>query len=328
MSSNISSTKHAYKCNTCNRSVKVTINATGIEIMQRCIITANCLGKMMRLTTQYDVTNTPSIPPEVAGLTDWSVRSVLNTHAQTVRAAVWNVQHNLENNPTVFVYVNRVVNGIVTLTEFTPKSINIIDMNNTQIVFNQAESGLVQCVALSSQRALTPSTSAVNTNALTDIQLTHIGEMTFATLDPTASISFTVMFNSPAAPQPIVIQYLNVSTVPSATSPWVGVNYTSINGKKYYVRSVNILSSLPAPIMFQSGMIATGATVYFPNSMVAGQVLILLANNPMAAVDRIYDKYCDTASVGVSSPQMYYSVGEVYANQSIIKNTYPPIIAM
>jgi hypothetical protein len=78
--------------------------------------------------------------------------------------------------------------------------------------------------------------------------------------------------------------------------------------------------------MFQSGLIATGATVYFPNSTIAGQLLILLANAPQTVADRVYDKYIDTTSVNVSSPQLYYNTGNVFSTAFIVKNLYPPII--
>jgi hypothetical protein len=186
---------------------------------------------------------------------------------------------------------------------------------------------LAQCIALSSQNTATPSTLAVNNDTSQDILLTHNGELTFATLDPSPYIAVTMMFNSPSSPQPIVIEYLNLTTAPSSLSPWFGVDYTTINGRKYYVRSLNVLATQPAPLVFQVGLIATGSTVYFPNSTAVGQLLILLAAGPQTVADRTYDKYIDTATAKTSTPQLYYSAGNVYAGKTIIKNTYPPIIA-
>jgi hypothetical protein len=80
--------------------------------------------------------------------------------------------------------------------------------------------------------------------------------------------------------------------------------------------------------VFQAGLIAAGSTVYFPNSTIAGQLLVLLANNPQSSIaDRIYDRYVDTASANTPTPQLYYNTGNVYVAPSMIRNTYPPIFA-
>lgn len=316
--------ENVYKCDTCHRNIRVPANPQGIEVVQRCIITAKCLGKMQRVANQDEINNTPTIPLEVTGLKDWSTRSVLFDYTQTVKMAAWKVAHNLENNPTVYVYVNRNGTTGTMLVEVDPKSIEIIDLNNILITFDQPESGQVQCVALSSQNTAVYHTLAINNASTSDMQITNRGELTFATLDPSPTTSVKVMFNSPSSPQPVVVEYLNIATV-SILSPWDGASYVTINSKKYYIKSVNLLTWSPAPLVFQSGLVSSGATVYFPNSTVAGQLLLLLANNPQSIADRIYDRYVDTASANVSTPQLYYNTGNVYVAQSMVKNTYPPI---
>ena len=322
----ISSTnQHVYKCDTCNRNIRVPANPQGIEVVSRCIVTANCLGKMQRVTNQDEINNTPTIPLEVVGLKDWSTRNVLFDFTQSIQMTTWKVAHNLENNPTVYVYVQRNGPSGTTLVQFDPKRIDIIDLNNILITFDQPEAGMVQCIALSSQNAATPSTLARSNANTADMQITNQGELTVATLDPSALISVKTMFNSSASPQPVVIEYTNISTA-SILSPWEGANYVTINSKRYYVKSVNLLTWGSAPLVFQTGLVATGSTLYFPNSTTAGQLLILLANNPQSSIaDRIYNRFIDTASANVSTPQLYYSSGNIYAAQSLVKNTYPPI---
>lgn len=318
--------EHVYKCDTCTRSVRVPANSQGIEIVQRCIITANCLGKMQRVTNPADINSTPSIPPEVTGLTDWTARNVLFTYKQAVKSTTWNIAHDLENNPTVFVYVTRNLNNATVLVQVEPKSINIIDLNNIQVTFDQAESGLVQCIALSSQNTATPSTLATVNAGASSIQISNQGELSFATLDASPYVNISVVFSSPSSPQPILIEYLNIKIAASALSPWRGVNYVIVNSKRYYIRSINMLTYPPAPLMFQSGMISSGAIAYFPNSTIAGQLLVLLANNPQTTADRIYNRYIDTASAHDSTSQLYYNSGNLYAASEVVKNTYPPII--
>jgi hypothetical protein len=283
---------------------------------------------MRRLKSQQDINAATTIPPEVSGLVDWTVREMLYTHTQTTNSFTWNVKHNLENNPSIFVYVYRLVNGLPALTLVLPEAIDIIDPNNTRVTFNQSESGIVQCVSLSSQNMNAHNTSGVSSTIKTDMQVTNRGELTIATLDPIDLMSISTMFNSPASPQPIVIQYLNVSNNPGILSPWSTTKVATINGKNYYIRSFNVVANQPAPIVFQSGLVADSSTMYFPNSSGAGQMLILLANNPQASADRIYDRYCDTTSINSSTTMFYYNNGELFASQSVIKNTYPPIIAV
>lgn len=316
--------ENVYRCDTCNRNIRVPANPQGIEIISRCIVTANCLGKMQRVLNQDEINSTPTIPLEVAGLKDWSNRDVLFDYTQSVKMVTWKVNHNLENNPTVYVYVQRNGGSGTTLVQIDPKSIDVIDLNNIQITFDQPESGLVQCVALSSQNAATPSTLAISNTSTSDMQISNQSELTFATLDPSPTINIKVIYNSSGSPQPVVIEYLNVATT-SILSPWDGTSYVTINSKRYYVKSVNLRTWGSAPLVFQAGLIASGATLSFPNSTVAGQLLLLLATNPQSIADRIYDRYVDTASANLPTPQLYYNTGNVYVAQSMVKNTYPPI---
>jgi hypothetical protein len=282
---------------------------------------------MLRVINQDEINNTPTIPFEVVGLKDWSTRNVLFNYTQAIPMATWKVAHNLENNPDIYVYVQRNGPTGAVLAEVYPKSIDIVDLNNVLITFDQPEAGVAQCVALSSQNAVTPSTRAISTASTNNMQISHNGELTFATLDPSPLISIKVMFNSSASPQPVVIEYSNIATT-SILSPWDGANYVIINSKRYYTKSVNLLTWGSAPIVFQAGLIAAGSTVYFPNSTIAGQLLVLLANNPQSSIaDRIYDRYVDTASANTPTPQLYYNTGNVYVAPSMIRNTYPPIFA-
>lgn len=317
--------QYVYRCDTCNRDIRVPANPQGLEVLSRCIVTASCLGKMLRVTDQDVINSTPSIPLEVAGLKDWSIRNVLFTYTQSIAMSTWKIAHNLENNPTVYVYVQTNSTTGSTLTQVEPESIKVVDLNNITITFKQPYAGLVQCVALSSQNAATPSTVAVSKANTSDMSLTNQGEITFATLDPSSVMSIKAVYNSTASPQPVVVEYLNFGPA-GILSPWDGANYVTINSKRYYVRSVNLLTQGAAPVVFQSGLIGTGSTLSFPDSTAAGKTLILLANAPQTSIaDRIYDRYVDTASANVSTPLLYYSAGNVYVAPSLIKNTYPPI---
>jgi len=325
-----------YECDVCSRRTRVSANRKSIDVVRRCIITANCKGKLHRIVTVKDINSTPAFPPEVAGVLDWSQRRILFTFNQTIRAAKWVVKHNLASKPIVNVYVERQVNDSTATTQvkIDPVAVNIIDDNNLEIIFSQPEQGTAQCIALASKNTANPSTVA--TQVLTDFQLTNQGQLTVALLASGPSFTpggakiggFKISYNSPTSAFPVLIEYVDQPSPPggASLSPWVGSSQAIINGRKYYIRTLNAVNTEPAANIFRSGAIASGSTLYFPDYTTPYQAIILLASAPYAAADRIYDKYIDAASISTVTPQLYYNSGNLYAPQSVIKSTYPPII--
>lgn len=316
-----------YQCNTCNRSIRVPTNRQGIDVIQQCIITASCTGRLRRITIARDVNNTPAFPPDVTGVNDWFQRSVLAEHVQAIKTITWTVIHNLGSFPHTYVYVNRVVDGTETLVQITPKSVAPVDLNTLLITFDQPEKGMVQCVATSSKNTVNQSitTGTVLQVATTQITTT-IGELTIATLDQSTSINVGVTYNSPASITPVPVTYLSASS-PTIDSPWVNTSKVIMNGRTYTVRSFNILTTQLAPPLFSSGVIVNGATISFPDVANVNNTLILLAHPPYQSVDRIYDTYIDVATINKTLPEIYYQDGKWFCAPTIIKSTYPPIIA-
>lgn len=96
-----------YKCTTCGRSARVVTSRTGIDVVQRCIITRNCKGKLQLVTSESEANSTPTFPPELPGVLDWIPRKMVYVHTQPIKARSWRVTHNLGSIPTVNVYVTR-----------------------------------------------------------------------------------------------------------------------------------------------------------------------------------------------------------------------------
>lgn len=319
----LSKGESVYECDVCKRRVRVPTNRVGLDVIQRCTITANCRGKLHRVLLSKDINETPAFPPEVVGVQDWFQRRVLYTHEQPVQSATWRVNHELANKPNVYVYVQRYVNGVETNVETNNFTIRVVDKDTLELVFDQAEQGLVQCITSASQNSTNPNTSAGITADTSDIVITVTGELTIATLDDSTTVDMQWTFNSPSSSTPQSIGYVGINA-PSYKSPWASASTVVINGRQYVVRSFNIVTSGPAPLYFGTGLVSSGSTMAITTKPAAGEFLILLSTPPHGSVDRTMNKYIDVSTL--SSPKLYYNLGEVYAPTSVIKNTYPPII--
>jgi hypothetical protein len=322
-----------YKCNVCSRRIRVPTNKQGMDVFQRCIITHNCLGKLSRVTIAKDINETPAFPPEVQGVEDWFQRRVLYTHEQPVASATWTINHDLATRPKIYLYVNRLIDGIETLVKVDPKTETTIDLNTVQVTFDLAESGLAQCIALASQNSTNPTATAgiaVSTDAF---QLTSdTGEVTIATLSTDPLVGVGLTYRTSGTELDITIDYAGIDTTPSVGSPWAGSMRAVINGSVYLIRSFNLTQTPLAPTYFAAGAVPNGSTFFvstFNNAPpVTGRCLFLLGRSPYATVDRIFDRYIDSAAISSLTPELFYNQGKAFAQPSVIRSTYPPILVV
>lgn len=304
----------AYKCDTCNRSIRLVENVFGMEIIQRCTITHGCQGKLRKLLTQKEIIKTPTLPPDVAGLQNWFQRPALFTFIQTIQSSTWQVVHNLGAKPTVQVQVYR-GNELI---DIIPKEIKIIDLNTIEIIFDKGESGIVQCINVTSTNK-----NISQENLLTDqpLQLTNHGVLTIATQNTSPLISLTGVFGNQATE----IHYVAIPSVAAILSPWAGVNRVFVNGKTYTVRSFDIVESPLAPNTFSANLINNGDSLYFKEPINTNEYLLLLGRAPFGVSDRVYDKFIDLALIDKFQPELFYNQGELYTMPSAVKETYPLI---
>lgn len=96
-----------YKCDTCNRKVRVATSKDGIDVVQRCIITHGCKGKLYRVRDARDANSTSAFPAEVPGIQDWFQRRVVYDHSQPIKSQKWLIKHNLQNKPIVYAYTTK-----------------------------------------------------------------------------------------------------------------------------------------------------------------------------------------------------------------------------
>lgn len=322
-----------YKCSVCSRSVRVPTNKQGLDVIQRCIITHNCQGKLSRVTIAKEINETPAFPPEVQGVPDWFQRRVLYTHEQPVQSVTWTIHHNLATRPKIYVYVNRLVDGEETLVKVDPKTETTIDLNTVEVTFDLPESGLAQCIALASQNSTNPTALAPTVVSSDAFQLTSdTGELTIATLSSAPLVGIGLTYRTSGTEIDITIDYAGIDNTPSVGSPWAGSSRAVINGQVYTIRSFNITQTPLAPTYFAAGAIPNGSTFYvstFSNAPpTPGQCLFLLGRAPYATVDRIFDRYIDAAAVSAIAPELFYTTGKGFAAQSVIRSTYPPILVV
>lgn len=319
-----------YECDVCNRKVRVPTNRYGLDVIQRCTITSGCQGKLHRVTTSKEINTTPAFPIEVEGVRDWFARNILHTHRQTVRAATWTVKHNLQNIPVLHTFVYRIVDGNSVLVEHEPSEVVTLDANTTVLKFTTAEAGQVQCVSPSSKNTVNFDGLAPVAISQEAVQLSSdVGELTVAAITSDPIISLTLVFTGVV---PISIVYTDIDLVPSVDSPWAGTSNVLVNGRRYTVRSFNIVTHPNAIAQFTSGVVTNGASFYVSQvngvDIKSNEVLILMSTAPHASVDRTYNKYVDVKSVSPTLPELYYNAGKVHTLPSIIKTTYPQIIVV
>ena len=68
-----------YNCDTCKREVELPQNKEGLEVIQRCIITAGCRGKLYQTDLKLNHIR-GKLPDSVIGLVDWSQREIGRAH--------------------------------------------------------------------------------------------------------------------------------------------------------------------------------------------------------------------------------------------------------
>lgn len=325
--------ENVYRCTVCSRNIRVPVNRQGLDVIQRCIITHNCRGKLHRVSLSKDINETPAFPQEVQGVEDWFQRRVLYTHEQPVRSSVWTIKHNLSNQPRVYAYVNQTVDGKETLVKQEPLSTSTVSPNVTLVTFDSAVSGLAQCVATASQNSTNSSATDVSVESSEAFQVTtDTGELTIATLTDAPLVGLGLTYRTSGTSIDVTIDYAGIDSTPAVNSPWSNAQRVVVNGKVYHTRSFNLTTTPLAPVYFASGAVPDGSTFFVSTlngvSPSPGQCLILLSQAPHATADRVHDRYIDIASVNTSTPELYYMDGKGFAYPTVIKTAYPLVMSV
>ena len=190
------------------------------------------------------------------------------------------------------------------------------------LTFNTAQAGIAQCLSLSST-VLEPVVPLI----LSDALLTNNSELTIATTDSTSSIDITIRYTNTSSGETTDVSYLSIDNSPSLLSPWVGISTILLNGKRFHVRSLNIISTPAGNAFFKPGQsVPSGFSISIPSLGNAYNTnVVLLANSPYTSVDRNTTAYIDIAGINLFNSLAYLSSGNLFADPSLIRPTYPPI---
>ena len=322
-----------YKCDTCKREVGKPQNPKGLEIINRCVITLGCRGKLYQENVLEDFIR-GELPTDVVGLDNWQQRRVLYNHTQVKSESTWRIEHNLGTVPVVSVFVDSpTIEDADNRVEVKPQDVIYISSDVVDIVFETPETGIAQLVARSSDPQLLQS-SAVVTEESTTTQISVSGELTLATRVANPSpdnIQIQLLFTTPTGIE-VPLTY-TIDNKADAPSPWVSSSRVLIQGKLYRVRSFN-----PITLASKSGSVPSGSTVKFLgyNSDVNynqitplsdDEVFILMASYPYAGVDVIKDRVVDANDLSTTSAtkQMVYTSGELAVTASSLQTVHPTI---
>lgn len=330
-----------YKCDTCKREIELVENQSGLEVMNRCVITDGCRGELYRTDRLQDYIR-GQFPARVPGLDDYTPRRVLYNHEQNVAATEWFVEHNLGVAPSLQVLIDvieapeeeeeaaacvlRTTDGNTTQVETTDYTVTITGPNTLTITFDDAQSGLAQVLARSSACDVVEETEDEDTPIFA---LTNDSLLSFATLNSTYSESSTVtveiVYTPPGSTTTITKSYVAANSA-SEESPWNDFRTALIQGRRYRVRSFDTFVS-----EMSDGTIPDGSSWYIGAIDAAPLddqgVFILLSQSPYDNVDKITDQDIDASTVDASNAELSFFTRdrELYTFVPVITSVFPPI---
>lgn len=317
-----------YRCGVCKREVELLRNVEGLERISRCTITQGCRGKLYQ-TAVFDDYIRGSIPDDVQGLDNWVQRKVLYDHSQRIANNEWTITHNMGVAPAVSVFVDRPIEGNEdNREEITPTDIVYVNRNVITLRFEREYTGIAQLIGRQSDPDLFNVPERTVEDASIDItQISNNSVITIATRATAVEIDVSVQYVTTTGTNPVITY--TVDDQPSINSPWVDFDRVVVNGQLYTIRSFNAL----VPQM-TSGVINNGANFRFinttegsPDAVNAGDILILFATEPFAAVDKQRDIFVDVANITTANNPfaLFYDSGQFFVDDTVIESVYPPI---
>lgn len=313
-----------YKCDTCKRFIDIPQNKNGLEIIQKCIITDGCHGKLSQIDYKIDYLR-GKFPNKVDNLNDYSKRKIIHNHKQSIKLNEWRIIHNLGVAPLTTVFIERPKiledleninlenpDNLVELIEVKPSYINVISANELVIGFDRPEKGISQLITKSSSiETIKPNIKAEDIY----IQLSNSKTLTIATVSDDQLIDIELSFLSPTGIE-TNIQY-QVDNNPSITSPWIDYNKLFVNGKTYTVRSFDI-----------SNLNIKNGNSFIINDLLqtSNNILLLLTNSPYSTTDKVLNyigKVPDTLENSINKTMI--NNGELFLNETQHIRVYPHI---
>lgn len=293
-----------YTCDTCNRTLQITRNLRGLEVINRCTITNDCRGRLYQTDLKEDLIQ-GEIPNDVDGLENWTQRKLLHNHEQKFSAIEWLITHDLNSKPTINVYDENLV-------RIFPSEIIYNTLNVVTLVFDIPRIGSAQFINRTSKKEQVVATTTVPT--------TNVSNNSVLTIAVPYNIlsSLIVKFNIVDSGG---TSTLNVDFIPqeviSNTFPWSGTSSIFFNNRKYWLYSINIANHFSS---FQDGSNLSITEVDFGSGfeiLKVKEMLFLLSDN-----DKNFNYYIDAKRVS----SLLLTQNMLITNTSELRKAFPKIV--
>lgn len=341
-----------YKCDTCKRDIDLLEKPYNLNTFSKCTITHGCKGKLNKLSRNLDNIR-ESTPTPVEGLDDFTKRKVFYKHQQNLINTTWKIKHNLGVSPAIEVFIKN--NGILEILDYKDYTIQVIDKDNINVIHPTPQTGQVHCIA----RSTVPDFKLTENKAISLFRVTTNGIFVFAfpklithyTIEPPATPLSPLPIDTANEPKPIRLEVsvtqpnqeeiICIETISSNINnnhPWLGWNEILVRKRRNYnikTKSVFNFNRTFQLDVLKPETIAYGTRIRFlrvdlgtGNLQPIDQdnVLILLANDPYQAIDKIKNKVIDINRLSTSSFNYFvYQNGELYTATSNLESIYPDI---
>lgn len=326
-----------YQCDTCNRIIEKKQNKQGLEVVNNCIITDGCKGKLnfVSLKRAHSI---PSITPPEQNLTDWIQRKVLHTHDQTLLSPAWEITHNLGTRPSVEVFVR--LGSDDTLTEIEPVSITVQSDDVLTINLDLPYRGTAQLISRGSSEGqqITTLTPTIEQQA-TLIQLSTTQELTIATLFSSDLpgedyVDLDICFLDPSTFAETQISTLRFDDVNLVQSPWADKTSVLIKGQVYTIRSATISLTELINLGIQDASPFYVKNIYYGSTPVSelgkNELFVLLTNSPFQSFDKNLKETLDVSLLNRDNASTNTNLlsNELFVNSNLIEDLFPTITAL
>lgn len=307
-----------YKCDVCDREVQLQRKPKSIETAGRCIITANCRGKLY--VERLIKTTSPFIKrtEEVVGLDNFYPRAKLFKFTQKYEKSTWSIQHDLETFPIIAVYDPD--KNVIPDSEF---QLTLVDKNTITLKFNTFRAGTAELYVREVSKA---STAVATTDSLETTPVSSDALLgTMAVLFKTPVQSGATVRLKTTSPNGQVQFSSAFATTASGTSPWSGYTKVVIRNITYYVGFIDFFSN-----GFNSSLITNGTVIEVDQIAGASTFVthFLLAESPFDRADIIRDGILDISKVNLTTASLFFDNDEVFCNNAYITKLYPKLITI
>lgn len=264
----------AYQCDKCKRQLELVDSQQTITIVNKCIITKNCKGKLQLVERKYDgIIGKPSQYEQ--NIEDYVIAPRLYVHTQVLPASVWKIKHKLSTNPIVVVYVNSNIDGKQSYREVPTEDIvvDVVDENNITVYFANNQIGIVHVISRSSIDVDPVAEKHITLNQITSNGILTIG----VPIHLATSIQYQTQITiyDPSTNQPLVFTTIFTAhkfndQISLFDTPWKDAQVVATNGVIYKCYSVRVSN------IFGAVTIQNGSYFKIDNS----DVIILTSNQP------------------------------------------------